>query len=48
VYGLAFFNQQLWGLTTEGELLRIDLQTGLGSEVRELGFRANGSGSARP
>lgn len=48
VYGLAFFNQQLWGLTTEGKLLRINLQTGQGSEVRELGFRANGSGSARP
>lgn len=46
VFGLAYFANTLWGVTTDGYLLRINTQTGRGTVVRSLAFSANG-GSAR-
>jgi hypothetical protein len=53
VWGLAYLSDQLYGLTgnigdTKGELVTIDVTTGIATRVRDLSFDAGGAASARP
>ncbi len=46
VFGLSVFGGNLWGLTVQGELLRLDPSSGRGTLIRRLAFRTNGANSA--